>query len=1122
MEWALLGAAAGAQQLFSYNRNNFFFDKKQEQKRQYTGQEMRIKQFELYREDVRDLVDLTVAKMDIYHIVNILLLGFSIILFTEGKPHTKWPLHLYWLFVICNAGAVMYIVMSIWLAMNASISAHSFGVRLLTQFVRLPVPNKHQLDAARAHAQEFEGMNATNLLRIPVLKQQMKRLNRAMDNMTEQDGSGSDGAGSDAGSQDNEYVEDTHTPAVMLRHIKLYREVQINWQSYDAYSRVCMAMGTNQLLHALGYYCVGTLIAESGSWWTGLACVVVFTMAAWLLARLDLYLSYQMLALAGFLIMASPVLSLVIVTVKTLVSVPQVTKDVSEIFFPLVFALHVAWLAFVVYIARADLSKGVALPMAFRTVTYLDVFGWISTPMEEPLPGASGGAAEASAMERLSGGCEAQDVVHAIGTRVRVTFEGFPSEPGIVRFNGTTHIDDGNWTGVELQRPMGINDGSVQGVRYFQCAQRHGIFVEPHRVFAEEQREDEEDPADFFMHGFPSTPRVSFGGSTGSAREIVPSFRASLLDLCRRLRAEIGEDLERWEADAVKQLMEDDLDRLEAIREMRSQFQEASAEFIRAENSDRTRRASSSSAAGVVRNSTGRQRVWLQLEWNPSGHANEFFYNCADGQTTWVRPRSADDRICDLEALRLQINTFADKVVALAGSPSPTAPVLSGPPPVQRVPWPPMSLSPGDGELQAASLDQAVAGTVATSAPAISSTPSWYPPSSAVERGCLSSIGVSAGQARTSTGFSGVEESPAQEPRFGGGEAVCFPEASPFFGHDSDTRDTFYPRSQERTRRLHERRLPGQMPWLTFAHGSYALLGVWTFGTLWCVLNVCGIDVRLEPVPSNDDPINLATTPDVAFAGSWPHPFFRPRSLACNPDRAYMALVAERYAVHELRLDGVRSAARPALVECLLRYPEFQASGFQSITIVCSDLAAVVSRSCDAVLLGASGRDALRCTLDDNMQATKHTLAARLTLHGGPWRALVATDGAMFWGLREGSALAKLGQRHGVVDELVPQLEVPHAVHSNFTHLHVHGAGPGAFLLALDSGGHLRAWPLDGGRALAWRLPAVGKAASWTAMCTTMDALHVLGGPLHAAGEASVWRIPLPPELLANSLVAKF
>ena len=38
-----------------------------------SGQTMRVKQFELFREDIRDLMDLTVSKMDNYLIATCLL-----------------------------------------------------------------------------------------------------------------------------------------------------------------------------------------------------------------------------------------------------------------------------------------------------------------------------------------------------------------------------------------------------------------------------------------------------------------------------------------------------------------------------------------------------------------------------------------------------------------------------------------------------------------------------------------------------------------------------------------------------------------------------------------------------------------------------------------------------------------------------------------------------------------------------------------------------------------------------------------------------------------------------------------------------------------------------------------
>ncbi|XP_037945299.1 kinesin-like protein KIF13B isoform X2 [Teleopsis dalmanni] len=48
---------------------------------------------------------------------------------------------------------------------------------------------------------------------------------------------------------------------------------------------------------------------------------------------------------------------------------------------------------------------------------------------------------------------------------------------GIISYIGTTHFQAGTWIGVELDAPTGKNDGTVQGIQYFQCKPKHGIFV---------------------------------------------------------------------------------------------------------------------------------------------------------------------------------------------------------------------------------------------------------------------------------------------------------------------------------------------------------------------------------------------------------------------------------------------------------------------------------------------------------------------------------------------------------------------------------------------------------------------------------------------------------------------
>ncbi|PSN50244.1 hypothetical protein C0J52_02372, partial [Blattella germanica] len=53
---------------------------------------------------------------------------------------------------------------------------------------------------------------------------------------------------------------------------------------------------------------------------------------------------------------------------------------------------------------------------------------------------------------------------------------------GILRYFGEIDLSNGIFCGVELDEPSGLNDGSVQGVRYFSCRPQHGIFAPVHIV----------------------------------------------------------------------------------------------------------------------------------------------------------------------------------------------------------------------------------------------------------------------------------------------------------------------------------------------------------------------------------------------------------------------------------------------------------------------------------------------------------------------------------------------------------------------------------------------------------------------------------------------------------------
>ena len=63
-----------------------------------------------------------------------------------------------------------------------------------------------------------------------------------------------------------------------------------------------------------------------------------------------------------------------------------------------------------------------------------------------------------------------------------------------MRFVGHTHFKQRVWIGVELERPKGKNDGSIDGQRYFNCSPGYGVFAPVRMVafFNMEEAEEEE------------------------------------------------------------------------------------------------------------------------------------------------------------------------------------------------------------------------------------------------------------------------------------------------------------------------------------------------------------------------------------------------------------------------------------------------------------------------------------------------------------------------------------------------------------------------------------------------------------------------------------------------------
>ncbi|CAK0904933.1 unnamed protein product, partial [Prorocentrum cordatum] len=101
----------------------------------------KVKRQKLHREDIRDLTELTTARMEIYQLVGTLLLAFCMGWYTDSGV---WDLPVWFtdLWLISNFAAVGYLLICVWLSMYAAVAARSAGTRLLTSYARLSIPTQ--------------------------------------------------------------------------------------------------------------------------------------------------------------------------------------------------------------------------------------------------------------------------------------------------------------------------------------------------------------------------------------------------------------------------------------------------------------------------------------------------------------------------------------------------------------------------------------------------------------------------------------------------------------------------------------------------------------------------------------------------------------------------------------------------------------------------------------------------------------------------------------------------------------------------------------------------------------------------------------------------------------------
>ncbi|KAF4676830.1 pumilio domain member 4 [Perkinsus chesapeaki] len=299
-----------AKELFMYNRENWKFNSELLQKNIYQQQKMRVRQVDLYRQDLRDLFGLTIIKMDNYLIMNTILLVLTMEMFYKGRAPDLTPNWLFWPYAITMGAAIVNLLLSIWLSLHASVYAQVFCVRSLTQWLRLPVPSAQEVADAAARLKDFESFGVTTYFRVPVILEQVR------------DRTGADlpervrtQPSSQANRTPEKAVRDLTTDwEVFLAHFNLFNLMHAKWQNHEAYSRVTMCWGngggqigvipttsgsdlmlnlisltdlkeipcTNQMIFAFAYFCLAYYGTYFGNRIAAYAFVLLMTTASYI------------------------------------------------------------------------------------------------------------------------------------------------------------------------------------------------------------------------------------------------------------------------------------------------------------------------------------------------------------------------------------------------------------------------------------------------------------------------------------------------------------------------------------------------------------------------------------------------------------------------------------------------------------------------------------------------------------------------------------------------------------------------------------------------------------------------------------------------------------------------
>lgn len=327
---------------------------------------------EMHRDDLRDLMELTVGRMDMYNLVAALLVTFAFDWVCDNtviQKGPRWPRWFATVFVINCFCAMAFLTMSLWFAMSCAVSSKTVGTRLLVNFARLSLPRNDEIKKMRVKYYD-PGKDIAEMTQIPFLH----RGQEGGSSSSRQRGpAGPSGLGdiiSEDSKEDCASLEDVadlpedeiknDSNVDFERHFRAWLRGRGQWLFYDGYARACMVVGMNQLLQAMCYNLIAAVwdVSHLTAW--------VFLMLSKLLSYLILWIDRSGMMKGGdrlaFLFFEFSPPALAMATLCWFPPGPEGTVYVQKecvLVLP-IFCAHAGWMMYLCFILRDHPGQSVS------------------------------------------------------------------------------------------------------------------------------------------------------------------------------------------------------------------------------------------------------------------------------------------------------------------------------------------------------------------------------------------------------------------------------------------------------------------------------------------------------------------------------------------------------------------------------------------------------------------------------------------------------------------------------------------------------------------------------------------------------------------------------------------